>query len=646
MKFRFQLILFFVFQSIPIVAQIDSSYVQLLVNQSKELLVSNPDSARKTAFRLYEYTNQYIHDWGMAQSLLLIGATLHRQGQYDSAITYFDRSLQINEATQDTLQMGTANLNTAMCLVSTGAYKEGANRVIKAITLLEAVLDQDPKARHIYLRCFNIMGQVYYYQSDFVKTKEYFDRYLAEAIIAQDTVSIASAHNNLGAVYYEMKDYDQALVHDLKGAEIHLHTKNANGYANSIQNIAIGLMSVNKYEKSLEYLNKAKDLYDAIPNKKGVSEVYYNLGKLYSMMGNTLLSKSFYQKAITLSKSINNPDVIKLSMKGMSDHFLAQGNHLAALSWYKRYHQMSDSLVNIDNINHVNDLEVAYQSERKEQQIALLETDKELQAAVIDKNRISMIAMAAVIFVVFSMGIWLFKRSKYKQALQFESEKSQLKEEQIAAIITSQEHERKRFAMDLHDDFGQLLSAMRLNVNSMQDQASPETLKTSKKSEDLLDNMYTSLKNIAFDLMPHTLFEKGLEEALEELKTQINSTEQIKLRTQSFGIQGKLSSDQKVAIYRVIQELVSNIIKYAKATNINISITDLGDGLSLMIEDDGLGYDIDTFIKGTGNGWKNINSRLNMLRGVIDFDTQSGQPNSTTSIEVPYLASSTLSKAS
>ncbi|MBV6645523.1 MAG: hypothetical protein KI790_08730 [Cyclobacteriaceae bacterium] len=105
---------------------------------------------------------------------------------------------------------------------------------------------------------------------------------------------------------------------------------------------------------------------------------------------------------------------------------------------------------------------------------------------------------------------------------------------------------------------------------------------------------------------------------------------------QSFEIKDKISDEQKVALYRIIQEVVSNIIKYAKASKINISVTDVGNGISLLVEDDGDGFDISSFKNGKGNGWKNIHSRLDLLGGEIEFDTMEGRKNTTVIIEVPY----------
>ena len=345
------------------------------------------------------------------------------------------------------------------------------------------------------------------------------------------------------------------------------------------------------------------------------------------------MAEESYRKAIELSKEAENPDVIRRALSGLSRLEEDRGNYQSALDYYRQYHDLSDSLVNESNRNKISELQVAFDTEKKEQEIEILNTRNSLQAAVIERNNLYILAAALLIAAIVIMSILMLRQRSLRADTQLEQEKSKLKSEQIRAVIDSQEKERKRFAMDLHDDFGQLISALKLNVSKLRNSG---TSQIAEKSEEILDSMYSSLKNIAFDLMPHTLFEKGLEEAVEGLCDQVNTSGEVKMATQSFELKDLIDNDQKVAVYRIIQELVSNCLKYSKATRINIGMTNLGESLSLVIEDDGDGFDLLHFKNGVGNGWKNIRSRLDLLGGEIVFDTVPGRKNTTVSLEIPY----------
>lgn len=621
-------LLFIIYSTFVLAEPIDSARVNGMVEQARTTMVTYPDSSRQIAFDLLEYSDQNDYDWGRAQAHIFVGASFHRQGQFDTAIYYFDRSLVVNLSLRDSLQIGAAKLNKSMCLVSTGRYEEGAQCILESMKVLEQIMDTEPKAIGVYVRCFNIMGQVYYYQGDFEKTKEYFVRYLEEAIKAKDTLSIASAHNNLGAVYYEMGNYEKSLEYDLRGAEIHKQLNNPMGYANAMQNIASDLLEREEFEKSGKYLKVALEWYKKVPNEKGISEVYSNLGMLNCKTENWTESIEWYEKAIELARRINNPDIVKRSLMGLSDNYYAIGNFKKAIEMYKAYDAKSDSLVNLSHLEKVSELEIVYETEKKEQQIALQAAVIQKSELELERNRLIMIVLIVVLSFLMLSIVWMIKRQQYKRKLLLEQERSRATKAQIEAVIKSQEKERSRVAMDLHDGFGQLISALRISLNNKQQEVS--------EAELLLDKMYASLKNIAFDLMPQTLMEKGLAEAIDELCFQLNNVGSIDFELTTFEIDESKIADHKVGIYRVIQEIVSNIIKHAAATNVQLSITGMEDELSILIEDNGNGYDPNVLFAGSGNGWRNITSRLDLMKGSIEVDSTVGRQNNAVTITVPY----------
>ena len=182
--------------------------------------------------------------------------------------------------------------------------------------------------------------------------------------------------------------------------------------------------------------------------------------------------------------------------------------------------------------------------------------------------------------------------------------------------------------MDLHDDFGQLISALRLTIGDRLE-----------KATDILDSMYTNMKEVAFDLMPRTLTDQTLPEAVAELYHQLSLGGSIRFQFTPFGWEEVFPKSSEIDIYRIIQELTNNIVKYAGAQQITTQLTGLESGLSIMIEDDGQGYDPQSFYHGAGHGWKNVKSRLDLLGGELEIDSQPGRRGSTINIHIPYLLS-------
>lgn len=498
------------------------------------------------------------------------------------------------------------------------------------------------------------------------------DYYTQGAVIDQilgDTVGMGIYWSNIGDVMFSLKDYNEALYYHKETLKLDEYDNNKLNQAITWKAIGMNFQRLDNYDSAAISYGTALALAKEVGDELLVGEINICRGELLQETSRVELAIDIFSDALGIAKSFDDPlleasaylglgeaylknnmvnqAVLNLrrandlarkiqfgqvhieSHKLLAEAFNKQGESQQAFEHLRQFLVMKDSLNNASTQARIAELENVYELSNKDHQIELQASV--ISAAAIKSQRDRLITIAIVLGLLITIALLIFiqKRKKYKTQIIYEAEKNRLKQEQIRAVISSQEKERKRFAMDLHDDFGQLISALKLNVQSnSQDE----------KSEKILDTMYSSLKNIAFDLMPHTLFEKGLEEAVEELKHQIDGDALI-LDVQVYGTKGKIDGDQKIAVYRIIQEIVSNIIKYAKASKINISLTDNGNGLTVLIEDDGIGFNPEEFKAGKGNGWKNIKSRLDLLNAEISFDSIEGRKSSTVIVEIPYTQS-------
>lgn len=117
----------------------------------------------------------------------------------------------------------------------------------------------------------------------------------------------------------------------------------------------------------------------------------------------------------------------------------------------------------------------------------------------------------------------------------------------------------------------------------------------------------------------------GLKEALQDMTDKINGSKLLSIRFGMVGIEGRLDGSIEVAIYRIIQELINNMIKHSKADLIELNLTVLDNMLHLSISDNGVGFEKEEIAKSKGLGWKSILSRIAMLKGSIDIDAQPGK---------------------
>jgi len=237
-----------------------------------------------------------------------------------------------------------------------------------------------------------------------------------------------------------------------------------------------------------------------------------------------------------------------------------------------------------------------------------------------------MILMAQVTLSVYRDRERLYKQVQSNQEVMME------------AIVKGQEDERNRFAKDLHDGFGQMISSLMLNIKGLETAQSTNFEKRSnifRQSTAILNDMYVELKNICFNLMPQTLLAAGVGEALKEFANRINESGEIIVEVSFYDLEERLTEIQEISIYRISQEWVNNIIKYSNASKIELQITKDDDEITLLIEDNGAGFDKSALESGKGNGWKNIHSRANLIKGVVELDTTEGIKGTTFILNAP-----------
>ncbi len=199
-----------------------------------------------------------------------------------------------------------------------------------------------------------------------------------------------------------------------------------------------------------------------------------------------------------------------------------------------------------------------------------------------------------------------------------------LQKERLEAEILMQEQERKRVANDLHDSLGPLLSTVKLYLHSIavSNQEDKELL---DKASNYIDETITSLREISYNLLPSGLSRKGLAETLKEYIHRITSRNVLKI---DFTADENLIINQKIEIhlFRILHEIIHNTIKHAKAQTLHLLITSKPDGLVILTEDDGLGFDVEnTRDSSAGLGLKSIESRCELIGASLEIISEKGK---------------------
>jgi signal transduction histidine kinase len=218
----------------------------------------------------------------------------------------------------------------------------------------------------------------------------------------------------------------------------------------------------------------------------------------------------------------------------------------------------------------------------------------------------------AIIIIYFFVSIIRYHRRYMK-----------LQREKIFAEITIRENERKRIANDLHDSLGPLLSAVKLNISSV-DIDEPSDRQILDKTAGYLDDIIASMRRISHDLLPNTLERKGLLEAVREFIQQVKNKQSVNIQLYIVK-EIRVPKDKEIHIFRMVQEIVHNTIKHAQAKNLQIGFSEENGHLLCLTKDDGKGFDKAKILTGSqGLGLRSLESRCEILNGILTLESTPG----------------------
>ncbi|WP_405380767.1 sensor histidine kinase [Maribacter sp. LLG6340-A2] len=204
-----------------------------------------------------------------------------------------------------------------------------------------------------------------------------------------------------------------------------------------------------------------------------------------------------------------------------------------------------------------------------------------------------------------------------------------LKEQELAtidAMIEGQEKERQRVANELHDDLGSLMAAVKLQFNSLEASDKKGNQETFAKTENLIDEAYGKIRAIAHAKNSGLIAKQGLLQAVNLMAEKVSVASGISIMVHDHGLDTRLENSMELTLFRIIQELMTNVIKHAEATEMNIHITNHGDTLNILAEDNGKGMPLDkTANYGNGMGLKSIDKRINHLHGAMNIESETGK---------------------
>ncbi|MEQ9468912.1 MAG: sensor histidine kinase [Ekhidna sp.] len=591
----------------------------------KKASFSNPDSViqlsrvRLENVSLSEENRAYYH--------LLIGIAKRNKGDFKSGIESSDSAILFSD-----LRIVEANSyhNKAVCYRFLGEYDSAITYNLKALKIYEA--EGDTREQAIVL---NSLGVVNMKSGDYERALYYYNKTL-KLNSGTDIDNYSDVLNNIAIIYANTGKLDSSEVYFRKSLNYELEVDNLKGISAGYNNLGALKYYKDNLDSSIFYFQKSLQIDKKLGDKQGIPAVMGNIAEVAVQNSNYALAEMYLDSSIQLSREIGSKRDLENAYLNKAGLYQSKGDFEKAFDHLVISKAYADSLISEEKNKAIAELETQYETEKKEQQIALQEAQISEQEAEIERNQILLAASVLAIILIISLALLQRSRLRKKQQLKLQEAQLQAREAEINATISSQEKERARYARDLHDGFGQMISILNMNLKNLEGSPKPdERQKVFEESSKVINDMYGELKNICFDLMPQTLIKSGLESALNEFVDRINAAGKIFIELNVFGLDERLSEIQEISLYRISQEWVNNILKYSDADKITLQITRDDEEITLMIEDNGAGFDKNLLTSGKGNGWKNLNTRTNLIKGDLELETQPGIKGTTLIVNAP-----------
>ncbi len=608
-----------------------------------------------------------------------LGIVEGKRSEFRKAIIYYDSALVIEEATSNQSGIARASNQLAAAYRSIGSPYEAITYSKRAVKSLE-VLDKQKNLATALVVMANTYKDLAKYDSSLI----YLNRSLDIRTEIKDTVGIAQSLLGLGSLYDVMNNHPKSLEFNKKSFRLYESLKRRAQMAKALTNIGNAHLGMDQSDSAETSYLMSLQLKLQLGDSIGIAPGYNNLGKVYELRGEYVKAQKFITKAVGIYRKYEDPRLLE-SYFNLGNLARFQSKNTLALTYYFEALKMTDSLQSIKRHPHIlkaisevytktnqfeeaikyenrysevqqeitadqirlGNLELAIQEERSKSRF--LQSEQDRQKLALDKQRIIIASLAGAIVLLALLFFTILRISRLRaknelikknEDLQQQRIKELIREKELEAInamVEGQESERLRIARDLHDRLGGTLSIVKMHFKSVEESIEDlkeKNVKQYKEANNLLDEACDEVRKIAHDMASGVLMKFGLIPALNALKETVETAGQLKLNLIDIGLEERLSYHYEINIYRVIQELLTNTLKHAKAKEMSVQLFRKEESLSIVVEDDGRGFDPDDKTVAEGIGLKNIESRVYKFDGEMTIDSGKGA-GTTITIDLP-----------
>ena len=563
-----------------------------------------------------------------------LGVAYYMVSKYDTALIYYNHAMSLAEKANNNLLKAQVFGAMANLYNVTGDYPKSQSYYLKALPIFE----KEGRKDRIRVILGNI-GSLNNAMQNFDEAEKYFiqSRKLSEEL--NDQAGMAQAFDGLNRIYIHRKEYAKALDFALKAADISHKIGNKQEEAIALQGIAwVYYEHFKDYKKAEEYARKGLKLAEELEFPADIAAMLNTLSNIYFHQARYRESEETALKAIATDTTDMN--IFSNLAANVVRAGIQLGDKKNALYYFDRYRQIFNIESNKEFQQALMNMQVKYETEKKEKAILKLSAEKR-------ERNILIYSLIGLFLILSGLGYSIFnnvRKNKIiieQQLLVKEKQLAELeKERQLIAtksVLKGEESERSRMARDLHDGLGGLLSGVKLNLSAMKGNSiiTHENAQAFDHAITLLDTSISELRRVAHNLMPETLNHYGLKTALHDFVGEMNKNPATTLTFSFFGADIRFESQLELTVFRIAQELVNNAMKHSGAAKIDLQLIADIDRVCIQVVDNGKGFDVESK-SCEGKGLVSIRDRVTANNGRFEIESA---PGSGTEATVEFLLS-------
>lgn len=544
----------------------------------------------------------------MGRGATLISTSRRMLKKIDEADTWYKKSQDYFAKAENFLWKGYSNLNTGALLSRQYDFEKGLPYLFKSVEDFEKAGD------------YNMISNAYCAISNAMHNSKNYTKGIGYALLALKAIDEHpdgikesyhwTAYNVLAINYDDNKDYEKAIAAHLNALPY------AGTRANSTyNNLGNTYKKLGNTDSAIYYLDKSLESLHTNPPSFGLpysyATLYGNLADVLRMKRNYTGAANYLDSALLYSQKSESPEKLLDAYEYGYQLKKETKEYRAAMELLEKYVALKDSVLSKEKTNAVLAIQEKYETEKKQH---IIEQQK---FEIAQKNQWLIFAGAALLLLCLAAFLF-YKITRTRQAKKLQQEIFNRQAAEAKALFDGEQNERIRIARDLHDGVGQMLSLVKMNLSTLE--AGDTTV---QKAMALTDKTIDEIRNVSHNLIPQEL-DFGIFRALENLAEKVTAsgstrmTVDIPERIQSL----QFEKQNEISIYRIVQEVVNNMIKHAGASEIDLSIQPKDNQVLIALKDNGRGLDAADIDNSKGIGWKNINARVNMLDGKINVQSE------------------------